>query len=253
VEPYKRAEQAKRDAAAHDYDRWYRQSKGARFDRYERDLFAQQVRRRAGERVLDLGSGTGRIAAAIADQRRIVVTDLSFESLAVNTAAHHLPAVCADAARLPFAEAAFDAIVCSQVLQHLMPLDLHATLLECRRILKPKGWLLCSLYNFDSPGNRRVYERGIDGGYRRWFTPGQISATAAAAGFLLDEIAYFKALPRAAEPVPGWAALDRAVCALPLVGRRTARYILARLRPQPGAARQLGAPTPARPGERSDE
>lgn len=102
----------------------------------------------AGDRVLDVGSGPGLLAAAIAERvgaaGRVLGVDISAPLLAY--ARMHFAAlpwlrfVRADAARLPCADASFDTIVCMQVLKYLP--DAEAALAEFARVLRPGGQLL---------------------------------------------------------------------------------------------------------------
>jgi ubiquinone/menaquinone biosynthesis C-methylase UbiE len=232
VEPYKRAERDKRDQAATTYDDWYRRTKGERFDRYERRLFDEAVPRRTRLRVLDLGSGTGRIAGALALRTEVVATDLSMRSLALNRRTYDLPVVAADSRNLPFRDNTFDVIVSCQVLQHLLPDDLEATLHACRRVLAPLGLLVVSVYNLHALGNRGVRQRGDDShGVSRWSTSRELRQLARRSGFRTLSIGAYKVLPHAMQSMPGWERMDRLVSATPFVGTHVARYLLARFRP----------------------
>jgi SAM-dependent methyltransferase len=231
VEPYKQAERNKRDRAAASYDDWYRRTKGPRFDAYERGLFDEAIPRSPHLRVLDLGSGTGRIVETLARRAEVVAVDLSISSLILNRTAHGIPVVAADSKDLPFADLTFDAIVSCQVLQHLLPNDLEATLLACRRVLEGSGLLVFSVYNLHAPGNRGVRQRGGDSeGVRRWFTMHDLRLLAKRTGFCVERITGYKALPRRLEPLPGWERIDRLVAAAPVLGSHAARYLLATFR-----------------------
>ncbi|MEQ8262448.1 class I SAM-dependent methyltransferase [Pseudohaliea sp.] len=102
----------------------------------------------AGARVLDLGCGEGRHVhgAAFAGFETVGV-DLSPGDLATARARlAELPppapaaVVAADALTLPFADGAFDAVIMSEVLEHIP--DYRAALAEATRVLRPDG-LLC--------------------------------------------------------------------------------------------------------------
>jgi SAM-dependent methyltransferase len=231
VEPYKQAERNKRDRAAASYDDWYRRTKGLRFDAYERRLFDDAIPRSTRPLILDLGSGTGRIAGTLARRANLVAVDLSTSSLILNRRAHGIPVAAADSKDLPFADQTFDAIVSCQVLQHLLPHDLEATLLACRRVLRGSGLLVFSVYNLHAPGNRGVRQRGGDSdGVRRWFSVPDLQRLAERTGFGVERITGYKALPRRLEPLPGWERIDRWVAGAPLLGSHATRYLLATFR-----------------------
>ena len=110
---------------------------------------------RQGQRVLDLGCGEGRhvIAAHALDGVDAIGVDLSADDLATarerqeDFAAAGGDALFAllvgDAVRLPFADASFDAVICSEVLEHLP--DWQSALAEIERILKPGGYFCASV------------------------------------------------------------------------------------------------------------
>jgi SAM-dependent methyltransferase len=84
-------------------------------------------------RVLDLGARTGSFRSPRADLR-IVRVDLEIPSTRLEGAY-----VSGDAARLPFADASFDAVVSNHSLEHF--LDLNGAVREIGRVLKPTGAL----------------------------------------------------------------------------------------------------------------
>lgn len=114
---------------------------------------------RPGERVLDVGCGTGivaRLAAASAGSSgRVVGVDISPDMLAVAKAASgELPVEWkeADAHDLPFPDASFDVVLSQQVVQFLP--DRQRALTEMRRVLRPGGRALVSAWSSiqEAPG-----------------------------------------------------------------------------------------------------
>jgi SAM-dependent methyltransferase len=93
--------------------------------------------------VLEIGVGTGRIAAPLAGRHRVVGIDLSREMLRVLAAKDSgVAAVEGDAVRLPFRSEAFGAVVACHVL-HLVR-DWQRAVAEVGRVLVPGGVLLVS-------------------------------------------------------------------------------------------------------------
>jgi SAM-dependent methyltransferase len=109
-----------------------------------------------GQRVLDLGAGTGHYAswAAAHGARGAVALDLTEAMLADGPR----PAVVGDAASLPFRPGAFDLVVAALVLSFVG--DRAALLREAARVLSPGGSLVIS----------DLHEVASDRGWRRSFT-----------------------------------------------------------------------------------
>ena len=97
---------------------------------------------RPGERVLDLAAGTDTSSEPIrAAGARVVPCDFSLGMLRVGKCrAPHLAFTAGDALRLPFADAAFDAVTMSFGLRNTA--DVDAALREMSRVTRPGGRLV---------------------------------------------------------------------------------------------------------------
>ncbi len=98
-------------------------------------LFADYLPERG--KVLDIGAGTGHVAAILRNSERdVVACDI------LNLLMLPLPYVIADGARLPFLDESFDAATLITVLHHV-PKPLHAQFFsEASRVLRPGGKLV---------------------------------------------------------------------------------------------------------------
>lgn len=102
-----------------------------------------------GARVLDVGGGPGYVADAFAAAgARCVTVDPSLDELHLHgRSARH--AVAADGQDLPFSDAAFDVVHCSNVLEHVR--DPQRLLGELGRCSVPGGIVYLSFTNWYSP------------------------------------------------------------------------------------------------------
>ncbi|WP_020526088.1 demethylmenaquinone methyltransferase [Catelliglobosispora koreensis] len=111
-----------------------------------------------GEKVLDLGAGTGVSTEELAKSGAFVVgVDISLGMLKVGRRVRpHVPLVAADALALPFPDKTFDAVTTSFVIRNVA--NTPAALRELARVTKPGGRLV--ICEFSHPTNgpfRKVY------------------------------------------------------------------------------------------------
>lgn len=111
-----------------------------------------------GDRVLDVGAGTGASTAELArDGAYVVGVDLSLGMLAAGQHSRpEVPLLAGDALALPFADGTFDAATISFSLRNLV--DPVAGLREMHRVTRPGGRLVvCEFSHPTNPAFRTTY------------------------------------------------------------------------------------------------
>jgi demethylmenaquinone methyltransferase/2-methoxy-6-polyprenyl-1,4-benzoquinol methylase len=114
---------------------------------------------KAGQAILDLAAGTGSSSVAfLGDGIRVVASDFSQGMLAEGRKRHpNLEFVFADATKLPFKAAEFDATTISFGLRNVV--DVEKALGEMHRVTKPGGRIvICEFSKVQNPALRPFYE-----------------------------------------------------------------------------------------------
>ena len=161
-----------REAAARTYDRLSRcyDTVAAAEQPYVDEGIAM-LNAQPGESVLEIGFGTGRalvkLAESVGDEGKVSGIDISTEMVAraaQRLTGHdldgHVELVEADAIRLPYRTARFDAIFMSFTLELFDTPEIPAVLSECLKVLRPPGRIcVVSLSREGGPyPMRRIYE-----------------------------------------------------------------------------------------------
>lgn len=135
-----------------------------------------------GGRVLDVGGGTGALAARMADQLSAVVTivDPTAPMLAHVPDRPDLEPVIGRAERLPFADGSFDAVVSTDALHHVDHPERAAA--EIVRVLRPGGRVAVFEIHRRGPVHALAWLERLLGEPGTFFTPDELAALFAAAG-----------------------------------------------------------------------
>ncbi len=144
---YQRLERDVRDRQAGSYDSFVDSPYHAAI---ELGAVFERLCARRGERVIDLGCGTGRVSVPLAESGvRVVGVDFSHASL--RQAATKRPDavfVQADLTKLPFKEGVFDRAVSCQVLEHLPDAAAwRGAFVEAARVLRKEGEIVLTAYH----------------------------------------------------------------------------------------------------------
>lgn len=160
---------------------------------WQRRRYEVVRRMMAGEtgRILDLGCGSSMIAMSLP---RSVAVDILFKKLRY---LKHLalPVLQASLDRLPFANDAFDLLICSQVIEHV-PREL-IRFDEMHRVIRPGGRMIIGTPDYGTIGwnvTEAIYHKVMPGGYAdehvTHFTLASLTADLEAAGFRVLEHRY---------------------------------------------------------------
>ena len=204
-----------------------------------------RLRLRAGETLLDAGCGEGRHCfGALERGARVVGLDLDRASLARAAGALRFRAkqlgsfgamLQGNTFALPFRDATFDKVICSEVMEHVH--DYRAAARELARVTRPRGLVAVTIPTATSES---LYLRlGDDyfespGGHIRIFRPRELARGLAEAGLATVGVGFAHALH-----TPYWAL--RSIAGLPRADSsrlvRAYRRFLIRATVSPGIAR----------------
>jgi len=106
-----------------------------------------------GERVLDCACGLGWFTHVIREMHDCALAATDFDLARLRTARRETPTdvsvTASDVLRLPYRDGAFDKVVLSEVLEHIV--DDDAALKEVRRVTRPGGSIAITVPNRDYP------------------------------------------------------------------------------------------------------
>ena len=113
----------------------------------------------AGQLVLDVGAGTGAVSQRlVAAGAPAVAVDASWPMLA-HQASSRPPAVVGDISRLPLGDGVVDDAAAAFVLNHLV--DPVAALVEVRRVVRPGGFIVASVFSVADPPAAKAAIDGV--------------------------------------------------------------------------------------------
>lgn len=153
------------------YSRWYDWISGS-FERKYAETGVAQLKVQHGERVLEIGYGTGHMLIALAEQvgstGKVVGIDISngMYEIALNRLQKtgfddRVKIVCGDALILPFESNTFDVVFMSFTLELFDTPDIPRLLLECQRVLRKGGRM--GVVSLSKKGSEsivtRIYEK----------------------------------------------------------------------------------------------
>lgn len=201
------------DERAASYDRWYETPIGAFADRVEREAVFGLLQPMPGERILDVGCGTGRYALELAGRGVDAVgVDPSAAMLAVATARRApsgRPAyVRAVAESLPFASGVFEAAISVTTLEFVE--DVDAALAEAARVTRTGGRLVLGVLNARGPwAARRRRSEDVFWQTARFFRRAELEQRLRDYGGVRSRLAVYVPLELSRAPSPVLALFER--------------------------------------------
>jgi ubiquinone/menaquinone biosynthesis C-methylase UbiE len=147
---------------AQEYDPWYAERLGATVDRLQKALVLKMARPRPGERALDVGTGTGNYAGALA-ARGLEVTGIDPSgAMLAEARAKPQPVTWLQGAAesLPCEDGSYDLVVSVTALEFMA--DPRLALGEMYRVLRPGGRMVVGTLNARGPWGELYARLGQD-------------------------------------------------------------------------------------------
>jgi SAM-dependent methyltransferase len=166
-----------------DHHFWYRARERIIVSTLQKEIGGFQ-----GQRLLDVGCGTGRVLAALEEAgMNVCGLEVQLEGLRYARKRTNAPLVCLDAAQMPFVEQ-FDVVSLCDVLEHIE--DELALLRSCKKAMRAGGRILVTV-----PASMKLWSRfdELDGHKRRYTKP-HLRSVIERAGFGIISIEYFNVL-----------------------------------------------------------
>lgn len=148
------------------YDAWFATPIGRLVKTVESELLLTMLAPQPGERLLDVGCGTGVFTREVfaAAGCTVVGLDISLPMLArgvANCTSEQFHAVAGDMLRLPFADESFARVYSMTALEFVA--DARAAIGELQRVCRPGGTIVLTTLNSLSPWAVRRQKKGTEG------------------------------------------------------------------------------------------
>jgi len=119
-----------------------------------------------GMALLDMGCGSGRLAAAISKELSIYYTGIDIVQALLDYAASKSPThyrfIKSHSLAIPMKNGSVDMVCAFSLFTHLLHAETYLYLEECRRILKPGGSVVFSFLEFANPGHWQAFATTVD-------------------------------------------------------------------------------------------
>ncbi len=153
------------DAWTDKYDRWFETPTGRLVKKYELSLLLEFLSPQSGERILDVGCGTGVFTRDVLDCGAIVTgIDLSVAMLqkAIDRAADAgFAGLCADMCALPFPDNSFDKVFSMTAIEFVA--DAGKAVTELDRVTRKGGCVVVTTLNSLSPWAEQRKQKANNG------------------------------------------------------------------------------------------
>jgi ubiquinone/menaquinone biosynthesis C-methylase UbiE len=154
------------DTWAEGYDAWFATPIGQLVKIAETDLLLEMLAPQPGERLLDVGCGTGIFTREVfaAARCRVVGLDISLPMLTrglANSSGEQFFPIAGDMLRLPFADDSFCRVYSMTALEFVD--DARAAIVELQRVCRPGGTIVLTTLNSLSPWATIRQKKGEEG------------------------------------------------------------------------------------------